>query len=75
MMSSMTSSMMDTQSAGTRFFGQCALGDGLECVVGERQLAVLHFEQALVLLDQRILRLGQSTRTSACFVQRRQRTR
>src|SRR5205085_2393184 len=34
-------------------------GDGPERVVGEREVDALHLEQPLVLLDERILRLGQ----------------
>jgi hypothetical protein len=34
-------------------------GDGAPARPRERQLDVLHLEQALILLDQRVLRLGQ----------------
>ena len=40
-------------------------GDGAERLVGERQIDRLHFEQPLVLLYQRVLRLGED------FLQRR----
>ena len=35
-------------------------GDGTEGLVGKRQFGFLEFEHALVLLDQRVLRLGQN---------------
>ncbi len=35
------------------------LAIGVERVLGEGQLDVLHLEQPLILLDQRVLRLGQ----------------
>src|ERR1700746_2603475 len=37
----------------------CLAGDGAKRFVREGQLDVLHLEQALVLLDQRVLRIGQ----------------
>ena len=36
-----------------------AFGDGRQGVIRERKLGVLEFEQALVLFDQRVLRLSQ----------------
>ncbi len=38
--------------------GECLVGDEVQRFVGELQVAVLHLEQSLVLLDQSILRLG-----------------
>src|SRR6185437_4058025 len=47
------------QAAGTRLALDRLAGDGFQGVVSDRQLDVFHLEQALVLLDERILRLRQ----------------
>ena len=52
------------QAARAHFALQGQFGDRFERVVGEAQAHIFEFEEALILLDQRVLRLGQN-RTSA----------
>src|ERR1700754_3138470 len=47
------------QAAGTRLADDRTLGDLAERILVEGQLDVFHLEQALILLDERVLRLGQ----------------
>ncbi len=48
-----------TQAAGAGLALDALLGDRNECIVGEAQFHLLHLEQLLVLLEQRVLRLLQ----------------
>src|SRR5437879_5467996 len=47
------------QSARTGLALDRPAGDRAKRLVGEGELDILHFEQPLVLLDQRVLRIGQ----------------
>src|SRR5882724_2882302 len=48
------------QAARTGLALDCPAGDRAERFLGEREVDRLHLEQPLVLLDQRVLRLGQN---------------